>query len=181
ERDAEALVPLREEVLETSVRLLRGAETGVLTHRPQATAIHRRPDSACERPLPGEPETLQVLVRTEVASRGDDVQWNAASGLARRRSDDRARLRRRRRASFRLAARDHGIVSVARPREAEGWSGDSGPANDLSHDTGVHVGAQRPNEGLRLWFRSDDRESHSHVERLIQDRKSTRLNSSHQI
>src|SRR5439155_23448827 len=56
ERDAEALVPLREEALETSVRLLRGAETGVLTHRPQTTAAHRRPDPARQPPPPGDPK-----------------------------------------------------------------------------------------------------------------------------
>src|SRR2546428_1162668 len=162
-----SLFPVREEVLKPPVRLLRGAETGVLTHGPQATAVHRRPDPARERPLPGEPEALQVLVRTEVASRGDDVQWNAASGRVGRGPDDGPRLRRRTRASFRLAARDHGIVSVTRPREAEERNRHTGSANDLSHDAGVHVGAQRPNEGLRIWFRSDDRESHSHFERLI--------------
>ena len=56
ERDAEARLPLREQVVVALVRLVRGAEAGVLAHRPEAAAVHVRLDAAREGRLAGDAE-----------------------------------------------------------------------------------------------------------------------------
>ena len=48
EGDAEARLPLRQQVGVALVRLLRRAEAGVLAHRPEAPAVHVRLDAARE-------------------------------------------------------------------------------------------------------------------------------------
>src|ERR1044072_2985963 len=48
ERGAEAVLPVREEVAEALVRLLRGAEARELAHRPEPPSVHRRVDAARE-------------------------------------------------------------------------------------------------------------------------------------
>src|SRR6266581_2496004 len=72
---------------------------------------------------------------------------------------------RRRRFVFRCRAM--GSVSIRRPSEAELRQGHAAAANDLSDDPCVHVGLEGPNDGLRGRLRCNDRETHSHVERLI--------------
>ena len=56
ERDRQAGLALIEEVAEPAIRLGRRGEAGVLAHRPQPAAVHRRLDAASERVLAGEPE-----------------------------------------------------------------------------------------------------------------------------
>src|SRR2546426_1623516 len=71
----------------------------------------------------------------------------------------------RRRVAFRCRAIRS--ISIVRPREAELRQGRAAAANDLSDDPCVHVGLEGPNDGLRRRLRCNDRETHSHVERLI--------------
>src|SRR3989454_2325267 len=68
---------------------------------------------------------------------------------------------------FVLRCRAMRSVSVIRPREAELRQGHAAAALDLSDDPCVHVGLEGPNDGLRRRLRRNDRETHSHVERLI--------------
>src|SRR2546422_3757207 len=72
---------------------------------------------------------------------------------------------RRRRFVFRCRAM--GSVSISRPREVELRQGRAAATNDLSDDPCVHVGLEGPNDGFRRRIRYNDRETHSHVERLI--------------
>ena len=53
--------PAVEQLPEARVRLGRGAEAGVLAHRPQAAAVHRRLDAARERELPRIAERFGVV------------------------------------------------------------------------------------------------------------------------
>ena len=46
EGDAEARLALCQEILEASIRIVCGAETGELPHGPEAAAIHARVDAA---------------------------------------------------------------------------------------------------------------------------------------
>src|SRR6266581_1538513 len=72
---------------------------------------------------------------------------------------------RRRRFVFRCRAIRS--VSIRRPCEAELRQGHAAAANDLSDNPCVHVGLEGPNDVLRGRLRCNDRETHSHVERLI--------------
>ena len=61
EGDRQPGLALLEEVAEAPVRLLGRREAGVLAHRPEAAAVHRRLDAAGERVLAG-PAEVAVLV-----------------------------------------------------------------------------------------------------------------------
>jgi hypothetical protein len=61
ERDGESGLTGFEEMLESLVRALRATESGVLAHRPQATAIHRRLDPAGVRPVAWIPQLGAVI------------------------------------------------------------------------------------------------------------------------
>jgi hypothetical protein len=67
ERHRQAGLALLEEVAEAPVGLLGGREPGVLAHRPQPAAIHRRLDAPRERVLPGPPE-VAILVQPAVSA-----------------------------------------------------------------------------------------------------------------
>ena len=54
EGDAQAADALREQIAVARVRFGRRSEPGVLPHRPQPAAVHRRLDAAGERKFPGE-------------------------------------------------------------------------------------------------------------------------------
>ena len=56
ERDAQAADAVGEQVAIAGVGLFRRAEPGVLTHRPQPAAVHRRLDAAREGKFAREPE-----------------------------------------------------------------------------------------------------------------------------
>ena len=56
EGDAQAADALREQIAVARVRLGGRPEAGVLPHRPQPAAVHRRLDAAGERKLAGEAE-----------------------------------------------------------------------------------------------------------------------------
>ena len=66
ERDAQAADALREQIAVARVRFRGGAEAGVLPHRPQPAAIHRRLDAARERKLAGEAELAGRVPAGEV-------------------------------------------------------------------------------------------------------------------
>src|SRR5262249_39317589 len=59
ERNREPRLPLGEKVAEALVGLARRAEAGVLPHRPELAAVHRRVDAAGERELAGAAEAVR--------------------------------------------------------------------------------------------------------------------------
>src|SRR4051812_50102378 len=61
EGDAQTVDALAEQVLVSAVGLARRAKPGVLTHRPQAAAIHRRLNAASERKFAGEAQIARQL------------------------------------------------------------------------------------------------------------------------
>ena len=81
EGDRQAGLALLEQVPEAPVRLLGGREAGVLAHRPEAAAVHRRLDAPGERVLAGPPE-VPVLVEAGEVGRGVQVPGlDAGRGL----------------------------------------------------------------------------------------------------
>ena len=72
EGDRQPGLALVEEVAEALVGLLGGREAGVLAHRPEAAAVHRRLDATGERVLPGPPE-VAILVEVGGVGRGVEV------------------------------------------------------------------------------------------------------------
>ena len=68
----EAGLALLEQVAEALVGVGRGREAGVLAHRPEAAAIHRRLDAAGEGELAGPPE-VALLVQVGDVGRGVEV------------------------------------------------------------------------------------------------------------
>ncbi len=86
ERHREARLALLEQIAEPAVRLLGSREARVLTHRPEATPVHRRLDAAGERELAG---SAQVAVLVEASRVGggvevsdDEARRSLESGLA---------------------------------------------------------------------------------------------------
>ena len=67
ERGREAGLPVREQVAEALVRLLRARVAGVLAHRPLAAAVHVRVDSAREGILARLAEALRENLRKRKA------------------------------------------------------------------------------------------------------------------
>ncbi len=61
ERSRQSRLAVLEQVAEALVRLLRGAETRELAHRPEAAAVHRRIDTARERIDPRIAEVAVVI------------------------------------------------------------------------------------------------------------------------
>src|SRR5262249_11428989 len=86
--------PVLEEVAEARVRLLGGAETGVLPHGPETPPVHRRLDAAREGVLPRDAQLSLVVERGRVGAGVEplprDVRGGAALGPPLRRA--RARL-----------------------------------------------------------------------------------------
>ncbi len=72
EGDRQPGLALLEEVAEAPVGLLGGREAGVLAHRPEPAAVHRRLDATGERVLPGPPE-VAILVEAGRVGRGVEV------------------------------------------------------------------------------------------------------------
>src|SRR5262249_50288001 len=70
ERDRQPGLPFGEEVTEALVGLARRAEAGVLPHRPQLAAVHRRVDAAREGELAGAADILRH--RRRLVERLDD-------------------------------------------------------------------------------------------------------------
>ena len=68
EGDAQAVDPLSQQVTEALIRLGGRAKPGVLAHRPQPAAVHRRLDAARERKFAGETELAHGLL-IEVSGR----------------------------------------------------------------------------------------------------------------
>ena len=66
EGDREAGLPLLEEVAVARIRLARGRKTGVLTHRPGPSGVHRGVDPARERVLAREADVAEVIGALEV-------------------------------------------------------------------------------------------------------------------
>src|SRR5439155_10371469 len=89
ERDAQSFVAVREEVLESLVRLLRRPEARVLPHRPEAASIHRRADAPRERRFAGKPDLGREILRRLVRGREDYAQRETASRLSGRRGGGR--------------------------------------------------------------------------------------------
>ena len=83
EGDRQPGLALLEEVAEALVGLLGGREAGVLAHRPEAAAVHRRLDAPGERVLAG-PAEVAVLVEAGGVGRGVEVaDHDARRGLER--------------------------------------------------------------------------------------------------
>ena len=84
ERDRQPGLALLEQVAEAPVRLRGGREAGVLAHRPEAAAVHRRLDAAGERVL-ARPAEVALLVEAGRVGRvvgGVDVRrsrWSRRS------------------------------------------------------------------------------------------------------
>ena len=87
EGDAQAVDALREQIPITLVRFGRRGEAGVLAHRPQASAIHRRLDAAGERKLAREADVGGGAAPREVLRRAHGrgrVRPRSVDGLAHR-------------------------------------------------------------------------------------------------
>src|SRR5438132_1638284 len=69
ERNAEARLPVRDQILEPPVRVLRAPVAGEHPHRPQATAVHGRMDPACVGELARLPESLLVRLGSQIEGR----------------------------------------------------------------------------------------------------------------
>src|SRR6185437_3092530 len=61
ERDGQACLPALQQKAKACIRLFRGTESGVLTHRPQAAAVHARLNAASERILAGIAQVAIVI------------------------------------------------------------------------------------------------------------------------
>ena len=77
EGDRQATGPGRDQLVVPLVRLLGGAEPGVLAHRPRARRVHRRVDTAGERVAPGLTE-LGLGVVTRHRSSGPYTGFNGS-------------------------------------------------------------------------------------------------------
>src|SRR3972149_5408123 len=80
ERHTEARGAVVEEVPEPPVRLLGRPIAGVLAHRPQAPAVHRRGWAAGEGGLAGEPEVAVVVEVLDFERRVQELQRRPAEG-----------------------------------------------------------------------------------------------------
>ena len=69
EGDRQPGLALLEQVAEALVGLLGGREAGVLAHRPEPAAVHRRLDAAGERVLAGAPEVAVLVEAGDVGRR----------------------------------------------------------------------------------------------------------------
>ena len=69
EGDAQAADALREQIAIARVRLRGRSEAGVLPHRPQPAAVHRRLDAAREREFAGEAEFRRRVPAGEIVRR----------------------------------------------------------------------------------------------------------------
>ena len=69
EGDAQAADALREQIAVARVRLRGRAEPGVLPHRPQPAAVHRRLDAAGERKLARQAELRVRIPAGQIAGR----------------------------------------------------------------------------------------------------------------
>ena len=103
ERDRQARLALLEQVAEPAVGLLGGREAGVLAHRPEPAAVHRRLDAAGERELARQAEVAlgveagrrQVVGGVDVGDLEVASSWRTARGAPGRPSAAFARGRRR--------------------------------------------------------------------------------------
>ena len=80
ERHREAGLSLPEQVAVARVGFLGGGVPGVLAHRPQPAAVHRRLHAARERILPREADPLRYL-RVRFGRRVNILERNAGGGL----------------------------------------------------------------------------------------------------
>ena len=74
----DAGLALRDQVAEARVRVVGGAKTGDLAHRPRLRAVHRRVRPARVRELPREADVARVLHVGDVVRRVDALQRRAA-------------------------------------------------------------------------------------------------------
>ena len=81
ESDAEAGLPLFEEVAVAGVGFLRRGEAGVLAHRPHAPAVHVGLDAAGVGVLAGVSKRVGVVELLEVLRRVDGIDLDAGVGL----------------------------------------------------------------------------------------------------
>ena len=123
EGDREAGLALLEQVAEALVGLLGGGEAGVLAHRPEAAAVHRRLDAAGER----------VLARAARGPRSSSRPARSAGGVevvdldAGRRRRTRSRRSGPRRGPCRGSSR---ASDRARPGARRSGGGSAGAARD---------------------------------------------------
>ena len=75
----ETRLTLLEEVAEALVGVRGGAEAGVLAHRPEAAAVHRRLDAARERELAG-PAEVAILIQAGDVGRGVEIGDDDVAG-----------------------------------------------------------------------------------------------------
>src|SRR6267143_3988501 len=78
--NTQAFIALLDEILEPSVRLLRSAESRVLTHGPEATAVHRRSNAAGVGWLAGETESLEIVRVRPPGGIGHEWKRESAQG-----------------------------------------------------------------------------------------------------
>ena len=83
ERHREARLAVVEQVAEPAVRFLGRREAGVLAHRPEAAAVHRRLDAAGERILAGSAE-IAVLVKAGGVGGGVEVARTRSEDVSKR-------------------------------------------------------------------------------------------------
>ena len=81
ERDRQAGLALVQQVAEALVGLLGRGEPGVLAHRPEAAAVHRRLDAPGERVLAGPPEVPGLVEAGDVGRRVEVTDLDAGRGL----------------------------------------------------------------------------------------------------
>jgi hypothetical protein len=80
ERDRQAGLAVLQEIAEAPVRLLRGRHAGVLPHRPQAAAVHRRMHAAGERRGARPAEVSLGVEALQIGRRVDGLQLDAGVG-----------------------------------------------------------------------------------------------------
>src|ERR1700694_3386429 len=78
ERDGESGLPMVEQIVKTLVGLLRRAETGELSHRPQLPAIAAGMNATREGELTGKCEIMVEIEVEDIGRRGERIHIHPA-------------------------------------------------------------------------------------------------------